>query len=163
VDVRHHLLEGIEVVADAPQHEVDTRLQAEGRVGEEHHRAGVAGDDLAQLALGVRLRLPRLAAECAIDAEELEVHELALHRRFGRGGGLRLGLDGGRHDSRIVSPPAGYHARAMNRATANAPSSHGTARSYQQLLTKLLRHGAYAQLRKVVDKTMAADLGPVLP
>lgn len=50
----------------------------------------------------------------------------------------------------------------MNRPSANAPS-HGTARSYQQLLTKLLRHGAYAQLRKVIDKTMAADLGPVLP
>lgn len=50
----------------------------------------------------------------------------------------------------------------MNRPAANTPS-HGTARSYQQLLTKLLRHGAYAQLRKVIDKTMAADLGPVLP
>lgn len=37
------------------------------------------------------------------------------------------------------------------------------AKSYQQLLTKLLRHGAYPQLRKIVDKTPAADLGPALP
>lgn len=50
----------------------------------------------------------------------------------------------------------------MNRPAANRPA-HSSASSYQQLLTKLLRHGAYAQLRKVVDKTMAADLGPVLP
>jgi magnesium transporter len=49
-----------------------------------------------------------------------------------------------------------------NRIPANqiAPS---TARSYQQLLTKLLRHGAYPQLRKIVDKTLPADLSPVLP
>jgi magnesium transporter len=49
-----------------------------------------------------------------------------------------------------------------NRIPANqiAPSS---ARSYQQLLTKLLRHGAYPQLRKIVDKTLPADLSPVLP
>jgi magnesium transporter len=38
-----------------------------------------------------------------------------------------------------------------------------TARSYQQLLTKLLRHGAYPQLRKIVEKTLPADLSPVLP
>jgi magnesium transporter len=50
----------------------------------------------------------------------------------------------------------------VNRPAAST-TTHGSARSYQQLLTKLLRHGAYAQLRKVVDKTMAADLGPVLP
>jgi magnesium transporter len=37
------------------------------------------------------------------------------------------------------------------------------ARSYQQLLTKLLRHGAYPQLRKIVEKTLPADLSPVLP
>lgn len=37
------------------------------------------------------------------------------------------------------------------------------ARSYQQLLTKLLRHGAYPQLRKIIDKTLPADLAPVLP
>jgi magnesium transporter len=36
-------------------------------------------------------------------------------------------------------------------------------RSYQQLLTKLLRHGAHAQLRKIIDKTLPADLAPVLP
>jgi magnesium transporter len=45
-------------------------------------------------------------------------------------------------------------------APHNAPSN---ARSYQQLLTKLLRHGAYAQLRKIVDKTLPADFAPVLP
>jgi magnesium transporter len=37
------------------------------------------------------------------------------------------------------------------------------ARNYQQLLTKLLRHGAYPQLRKIVEKTLPADLSPVLP
>jgi magnesium transporter len=38
-----------------------------------------------------------------------------------------------------------------------------TTRSYQQLLTKLLRHGAYPQLRKIVEKTLPADFSPVLP
>ncbi|HEV8660968.1 MAG TPA: magnesium transporter [Thermoanaerobaculia bacterium] len=51
----------------------------------------------------------------------------------------------------------------MNRPAVNAPASSASARSYQQLLTKLLRHGAYPQLRKVVDKTLPADLSPVLP
>ncbi len=46
----------------------------------------------------------------------------------------------------------------------NTPhSAPPTARNYQQLLTKLLRHGAYPQLRKIVDKTLAADISPVLP
>jgi magnesium transporter len=44
--------------------------------------------------------------------------------------------------------------------STGAPQS---ARSYQQLLTKLLRHGAYPQLRKIVEKTLPADLAPVLP
>ena len=48
----------------------------------------------------------------------------------------------------------------MNR---EAPTPAPTARSYQQLLTKLLRHGAYPQLRKIVEKTLPADLAPVLP
>jgi len=43
------------------------------------------------------------------------------------------------------------------------PTSPPQARSYQQLLTKLLRHGAYPQLRKIIDKTLPADLSPVLP
>jgi magnesium transporter len=51
----------------------------------------------------------------------------------------------------------------VNRPAVNAPASSASARSYQQLLTKLLRHGAYPQLRKVVDKTLPADLSPVLP
>jgi magnesium transporter len=50
----------------------------------------------------------------------------------------------------------------MNRAPQQQPTTP-TARSYQQLLTKLLRHGAYPQLRKIVDKTLAADIAPVIP
>jgi magnesium transporter len=49
----------------------------------------------------------------------------------------------------------------VNRPATNQPSA--SARSYQQLLTKLLRHGAYPQLRKIVEKTLPADLAPVLP
>src|SRR5689334_421141 len=45
-------------------------------------------------------------------------------------------------------------------APQTAPSN---ARSYQQLLTKLLRHGAYPQLRKIIEKTLPADITPVLP
>lgn len=30
-------------------------------------------------------------------------------------------------------------------------------------MTKLLRHGAYPQLRKIIDKTLPADISPVLP
>ena len=51
----------------------------------------------------------------------------------------------------------------MATRTAASPSAPSSARSYQQLLTKLLRHGAYPQLRKIVDKTPPADLAPVLP
>ena len=46
------------------------------------------------------------------------------------------------------------------------PQQHASppqARSYQQLLTRLLRHGAYPQLRKIIDKTLPADLSPVIP
>jgi magnesium transporter len=49
---------------------------------------------------------------------------------------------------------------------ARIPQQHSApsnARSYQQLLTRLLRHGAYPQLRKIIDKTLPADLSPVLP
>jgi magnesium transporter len=46
---------------------------------------------------------------------------------------------------------------------AQPHSAPSTARSYQQLLTKLLRHGAYPQLRKIIEKTLPADLSPVLP
>jgi len=51
----------------------------------------------------------------------------------------------------------------MATRTAATPAPPSSARSYQQLLTKLLRHGAFPQLRKIVDKTPAADLSPVLP
>ena len=50
----------------------------------------------------------------------------------------------------------------MNRAPA-PPATSSSARSYQQLLTKLLRHGAYPQLRKIIEKTLAADIAPVIP
>jgi len=46
---------------------------------------------------------------------------------------------------------------------AQTHSAPPTARSYQQLLTKLLRHGAYPQLRKIIEKTLPADFSPVLP
>lgn len=54
----------------------------------------------------------------------------------------------------------------MRIVATRAPQQHAapsTARSYQQLLTKLLRHGAYPQLRKIIEKTLPADLSPVLP
>jgi magnesium transporter len=50
----------------------------------------------------------------------------------------------------------------VNRPATTVTAPPG-ARSYQQLLTKLLRHGAYPQLRKIIDKTLPADLSPVLP
>jgi len=53
--------------------------------------------------------------------------------------------------------------RIVNRPAPTPEPPTGTARSYQQLLTRLLRHSAYPQLRKVVDKTMAADIAPALP
>ncbi|HYK04733.1 MAG TPA: magnesium transporter [Thermoanaerobaculia bacterium] len=43
------------------------------------------------------------------------------------------------------------------------PTAPPNARSYQQLLTKLLRHGAFPQLRKIIEKTLPADISPVLP
>lgn len=54
----------------------------------------------------------------------------------------------------------------MRRVASRTPapqSAPSTARSYQQLLTKLLRHGAYPQLRKIIEKTLPADISPVLP
>lgn len=38
-----------------------------------------------------------------------------------------------------------------------------TAKSYQQVLTRLLRHNALPQLRKIIDKTLPADISPVIP
>ena len=52
-----------------------------------------------------------------------------------------------------------YDAKVNRPATTTS----APAASYQQLLTKLLRHGAYPQLRKIVDKTLPADFAPVLP
>ena len=54
----------------------------------------------------------------------------------------------------------------MRLVPPRTPQQHASipqARSYQQLLTRLLRHGAYPQLRKIIDKTLPADLSPVLP
>ncbi len=47
----------------------------------------------------------------------------------------------------------------------STPTAFGSssARSYQQVLTKLLRHNALPQLRKIIDKTLPADISPVLP
>jgi magnesium transporter len=57
-----------------------------------------------------------------------------------------------------------YDPKPVNRPSTNAAASiSSSARSYQQLLTKLLRHGAFPQLRKIVEKTLPADLAPVLP
>ncbi|HUF16716.1 MAG TPA: magnesium transporter [Thermoanaerobaculia bacterium] len=48
--------------------------------------------------------------------------------------------------------------------TRPALSSASTAaRSYQQVMTKLLRHNALSQLRKIIDKTLSADIAPVIP
>jgi magnesium transporter len=47
--------------------------------------------------------------------------------------------------------------------TPQQQASPPQARSYQQLFTRLLRHGAYPQLRKIIDKTLPADISPVLP
>jgi len=51
----------------------------------------------------------------------------------------------------------------MNRPAAQSQSPAQSARSYLQLLTKLLRHGAYPQLRKIIEKTLPADIAPVIP
>jgi len=56
-----------------------------------------------------------------------------------------------------------YDAAVATRVQNTSHSAAPTARNYQQLLTKLLRHGAYPQLRKIVEKTLPADLAPVLP
>jgi magnesium transporter len=53
--------------------------------------------------------------------------------------------------------------RAVATRAPAPPTAPPNARSYQQLLTKLLRHGAFPQLRKIIEKTLPADLSPVLP
>ncbi len=58
-------------------------------------------------------------------------------------------------------PTAVVRCVSVNRPSVQQSSPN--ARSYQQLLTKLLRHGAYPQLRKIIDKTLPADISPVLP
>ncbi len=49
----------------------------------------------------------------------------------------------------------------MTRPASTSAST--AARSYQQVMTKLLRHNALFQLRKIIDKTLAADIAPVIP
>lgn len=49
----------------------------------------------------------------------------------------------------------------MTRSAQAALST--SARSYQQVLTKLLRHNAIPQIRKIIDKTLPADISPVIP
>lgn len=46
---------------------------------------------------------------------------------------------------------------------SNVAHTSPSARSVQQVLTKLLRHNAMPQLRKIIDKTLPADISPVLP
>jgi magnesium transporter len=53
--------------------------------------------------------------------------------------------------------------RAVATRAPAPPTAPPNARSYQQLLTKLLRHGAFPQLRKIIEKTLPADISPVLP
>ncbi len=50
----------------------------------------------------------------------------------------------------------------MKQSASVVPASPST-RSYQQVLTKLLRHDAMPQLRKIIEKTLPADISPVLP
>lgn len=50
----------------------------------------------------------------------------------------------------------------MNRPTQQAHVAP-SARAYQQVLSRLLRHNAMPQLRKIIDKTLPADISPVLP
>jgi magnesium transporter len=49
----------------------------------------------------------------------------------------------------------------MTRATQSL--ANPSARSYREVLAKLLRLNAIPQLRKIIDKTLAADISPVLP
>lgn len=44
-----------------------------------------------------------------------------------------------------------------------APIAQPTSRTHQQVLTRLLRAGAVPQLRKVIEKTLPADISPVIP
>ena len=96
VDVGGHLLERLEVVADPPEHEVDPGLHPHRRVGEDHHRALVAADDVGELAPRLLLLLRRQRAKGAVDAEEDEVDELAGGGGARPGRGLR-GIGGGGH------------------------------------------------------------------
>ena len=47
--------------------------------------------------------------------------------------------------------------------TRQQNQSYPSPRSYQQLFTRLLRHNAIPQLRKILDKTLPADISPVIP
>ena len=47
----------------------------------------------------------------------------------------------------------------MTRPVPAQPS----VKSYQQVLARLLRHNALPQLRKIIDKTLPADISPVIP
>ena len=44
-----------------------------------------------------------------------------------------------------------------------APQGYTSPRAYQQLFTRLLRHNALPQLKKILEKTLAADISPVIP
>lgn len=46
---------------------------------------------------------------------------------------------------------------------ARAQTQQSAVRSYQQVVSRLLRHNALPQLRKIVEKTLPADLSPIIP
>ena len=56
VQARGHLLKRVERVADAPEHEVHVRAEADDGVGVHQQPAAVRVEDLDELALGVELR-----------------------------------------------------------------------------------------------------------
>ena len=91
VDVGSHLLERLEVIADAPQHEVDGRFQSERGVGEKDHPSFVTLQQFSELALCLAFELCTLAPQGAICFEEHEIDELTPDRcvRLARG----LGFD----------------------------------------------------------------------
>src|SRR5947208_1288059 len=69
------------------------------------------------------------------------------------------------HPSSLIPHPwsaSGTMRTDLNSRPATTPTAPN-ARSYQQVLTKLLRHGAYPQLRKIIEKTLPADIAPVIP
>lgn len=51
----------------------------------------------------------------------------------------------------------------MTRPLRPPHQAYPSARGYQQLFNRLLRHNAIPQLRKIIEKTLPADMSPVVP